>query len=95
MSNAAGQLADGVHFLSFEQLRERRFALACALLDPQLQLLIEARSSRRSLGDALLEFGIEPLELPGLAVQVHEHLHLGTQQLRHHGYRHVVHARPA
>ena len=46
---------------------------------------------RRALGHPLLELGVEALELPGLAVQVDEHLDLGAQQLRHHGHGHVVH----
>src|SRR5882672_4311021 len=92
MRNPARQLPDGVHFLSFEQLRERRFPLARAFPDPLLQLLIEALQLGGSFGDALLEFGIEPLELTSLAVQVHEHLNLGAQQFRDDGYRHIVDA---
>jgi hypothetical protein len=34
--------------------------------------------------DALLELGVERLELAGLAVELDEHLDLGAQHLRHH-----------
>ena len=41
-------------------------------------------------GDALLELGIERLELAGLAVELDEHLDLGAQHLRHHRHRDIV-----
>jgi len=70
MSDAAGQLPDGVHLLRFEQLRQRRLPLACPILDPQLQLLIEALQLPGAFGDALLELRVEAFELAGLAEQV-------------------------
>ena len=40
--------------------------------------------------DAILELGIEPLELPRLAIELGKHPDLGAQHFRHHRHRHVV-----
>ena len=41
-------------------------------------------------GDALLELGVQRLELAGLAVEIDEHPHLGAQHLGHDRHRDVV-----
>ena len=46
---------------------------------------------RRALSDALLEFGVEPLERARLPIQLGEDADLGAQDLRHDRHRHVVH----
>ena len=38
----------------------------------------------------ILQLGIEPLQLPGLAIKLGKHLDLGAQHLRHHRYRNVI-----
>ena len=90
VSDAARQLPDGIHLLRFEQLRERSFPLPRPFLYPQFQLLIETLQLGGSLGDAILELCVEPLERTGLAVQIHEHLDLGPHQLGNHRNRHVI-----
>ena len=40
--------------------------------------------------NTVFELGVEPLELPGLAIQFGEHLDLGAQHLRHDRHRNVV-----
>jgi hypothetical protein len=42
-------------------------------------------------GHAVLQLGIQPGQLLGLAVEIGEHPHFGPQQLRHDGRRQVVH----
>jgi hypothetical protein len=44
----------------------------------------------RALGHPVLEFGVQPLELPVLAIEVSEHAHLGAQQLGYDRHRHIV-----
>ena len=44
----------------------------------------------RALAHAPLQLGIEPLELPGLAIKLGEDLDLGAQHLRHDRDRHVI-----
>ena len=90
MRNAAGQPPDGIHLLRFEQLCEGGFPLPRALLDELFELLVETAQLRRSLEHALLEVGIEALQLTRLAVQIDEHLDLRAQQLGHHRNGHVV-----
>jgi hypothetical protein len=62
---------------------------------PPLLTLLQARSRRlerdRALFHAPLQLGVQPLELPGLAVEVDEKPDLGAQQVRHDRYRQVVH----
>ena len=90
--NAAGQLADGIHFLRLEQLRQRGFALARALFDAMFEFLVEALQLGGALRDALFQLGIEALQLARLAIQIDEHFHLGAQQLRHDRHGHVIDA---
>ena len=92
MGDAAGQLADGVHFLRLEQLRERALPLARALLDALFEIVVELPQLGGPLGHPLLQFGVEAFQLTGLAVQIDEDLDLGAQQFRYHGNRHIVDA---
>ena len=89
--DAAGELAEALQLLHLVHLRERRLALARALLDALFQLGVGLRQFGGALRDATLELAVELLELAGLAVQVGEYPHLGAQQFRHHGHRHVIH----
>ena len=43
-----------------------------------------------ALGDPLLQLGVEPLELPGLAIELGEDADLGPQHFRHDRHRNVV-----
>ena len=52
---------------------------------------VEASSSAVRSRDALLELGVEPLELPVLAIEIGEDADLGAQHLRHDRHRHIVH----
>ena len=71
----AGELADGVHLLRFEQLGERLLPLTRPLLDAMLQLIVEGDQSlgrsfefRRALRHALFQFGVQLLKLTRLAI---------------------------
>ena len=88
--DAAGQLAEALHLLHLVHLRQRRLALARALLDAALQFGVGLRQLGGALGDAPLQLGVQQLELAGLAIQLGEHPHLGAQHLRHHRHRHVI-----
>ena len=43
-----------------------------------------------TLFDALLELGVEAVELPGLAIQLDKYLNFGLQNLGHHRHRDIV-----
>ena len=66
--------------------RERDGAALLALAQA-LGLRLELGGAR---GDALLQLGIQHLELAGLAVEIDEDPHLGAQHLGHDRHRHVV-----
>ena len=46
---------------------------------------------RRARSNPILKLGIEPLQLPGLAIEFGEHPDLGAQHFRNYRYRNVVH----
>ena len=88
--DAAGQLAQALHLLHLVHLRQRRLALAGALLDPRSSSALALRKLRGALRHPALQLGVQQFELAGLAIQLGEHLHLGAQQLRHDRHRHVI-----
>ena len=88
--DAAGELAEALQLLHLVHLRECRLALARALLDALLQFGVGLREFRGALRHATLQLDVELLELARLAVQVGEDPHLGAQQFRHHGHRHII-----
>ena len=59
-------------------------------LFPVAQIRRRRLQLRGSLGDAPLQFAIQPLQLPRLAKQIHEDADLGAQNLRNDRHRHVV-----
>ena len=67
----------------------RRQSEIAALL-ALLQLAVGTFELRGPVGDAPLELGIELLELPRLAVQLGEDLHLGAQHLGDDRHRNIV-----
>ena len=72
----------------------QEFVLAAVGLPQRLFPIAQIRGRglqlRRSLGDALLELAIQPLELPRLAKQIHEDADLRPQNLGNDRNRHVV-----
>ena len=44
----------------------------------------------RALGDPVLQFCVEPLELPALAIEIGEYPDLGPEQFRHDRHRQVI-----
>jgi len=63
-------------------------AAALLALDQPLVRFLELR---RAGADAVLQLGVEPLELSRFAVELGEHLDLGTQHLGDDGHWHVIH----
>ena len=67
--------------------RERE---AAPLLAFAAGAVVEASSSAVRSTTRCFELGIEPLELPGLAIELGEDADLGAQHLRHDRHRHIV-----
>ena len=65
---------------------ERQAAALLALHEPHIRRF----DLGRTLADAPLQLGIEPLELPGLAIKLGEDPDLGAQHRRHDRDRHVI-----
>ena len=65
---------------------DRQAAALLAFEQPGVRFL-QLRGAR---AHAVLELGIEPLELPGLAIELGEHLDLGAQHFRHDRHRNVI-----
>ncbi len=55
------------------------------------QLLGRGVERLGALGDPLLQFFVEKMELAGLAVQLGEDADLGAQQFRHHRHGQIIH----
>ena len=65
---------------------DRKAPALLALQQPRVGFLQFSGSGAYSV----LEFGVEPFQLAGLAIELGEHLDLGAQHFRHHRHRNVV-----
>ena len=88
MGDTAGELADRIQFLGFEELRHRILPLPGAKLDPafqflvqRLELLVGGLELRCPLLNPAFEVGIQSLQFPRLPIELHEDPHLGAQDL--------------
>src|SRR5438270_9033656 len=91
MRYPAGQLAQAFELAHLMDLSERLFALSSTLFDALLELGVSLGELSGALGDPVLEFCVQPLELPRLAIELGENLDLGAQELGDDRHRNVVH----
>ena len=90
MRDAAGQLAEAFDLPHLVHLGKCGLALAGALFDALLQIGVGVRQFGGPFGDAVLELGVQGLELPSLAVELGKYPHLGAQQIGDDRHRNII-----